>query len=370
MDENLTQLSAITNSTIDTSDVLYVVDVSAGTSGDKKMTYQNLMNPKDSIFNIVGSADTTKKVAFEVDGLTTATTRTVTVPDADLTMVGVATTQTLTNKALTSPAINLGTNATGDMYYRDSGGAFQRLPAGAEATVLNITSGIPAWIANPAASDASATVKGVVEIATAAEITAGTATGGTGAKLVISPDQLALATPVFNGSGLTNVVASTATKLDIVYTNVTSPGTTVETALYTKSIPANTLGTGNGIRLKIYFDTFTMTANGTFTWRFKYGSTTVVTLTVASATISNAKGYVEFVLLATGATNTQEGFATLFGCTEGVNVAVVAVNYTGVGTAAETSTGALNLVVTTESQNTGTLSGEVTLRSAILEKIY
>lgn len=35
---------------------------------------------------VVGSADSTKKVRFEVDGLTTATTRVVTVPDRDLTL--------------------------------------------------------------------------------------------------------------------------------------------------------------------------------------------------------------------------------------------------------------------------------------------
>lgn len=35
----------------------------------------------DNLFRIFGSTDATKKVAFEVDGLTTATTRTVTVPD-------------------------------------------------------------------------------------------------------------------------------------------------------------------------------------------------------------------------------------------------------------------------------------------------
>jgi hypothetical protein len=34
--------------------------------------------PADDIFRVVGSADPTKKVAFEVDGLTTATTRTLT----------------------------------------------------------------------------------------------------------------------------------------------------------------------------------------------------------------------------------------------------------------------------------------------------
>lgn len=37
--------------------------------------------PADNVFRVVGSADATKKVAFEVDGLTTGTTRTLTVQD-------------------------------------------------------------------------------------------------------------------------------------------------------------------------------------------------------------------------------------------------------------------------------------------------
>lgn len=50
----------------------------------------------DSAFRVIGSSDGTKKLAFEVDGLTTATTRTLTVADADgvLALLGLAQTWT------------------------------------------------------------------------------------------------------------------------------------------------------------------------------------------------------------------------------------------------------------------------------------
>lgn len=113
--------------------------------------------------------------------------------------------ETLTNKTLTSPVINVGSDTTADIYYRNSGGAFTRLPIGTANQILAVSSGLPAWIANPSAANASTTVAGIVEEATAAEITAGTATGGTGAILVVTPDQLALSTPVFSGASLTNL---------------------------------------------------------------------------------------------------------------------------------------------------------------------
>lgn len=40
----------------------------------------------DNVFSVTGSADATKKLAFEVDGFTTATTRTITPPNANLTL--------------------------------------------------------------------------------------------------------------------------------------------------------------------------------------------------------------------------------------------------------------------------------------------
>ena len=106
---------------------------------------------------------------------------------------------------LTSPIINLGSDAEGDTYYRNSSGAFTRLARGTDNYILKMNGNVPNWEAETALSNASTTVAGITELATSAEISAGTATGGTGAALVVTPDALAASTPVFNGSGLTNL---------------------------------------------------------------------------------------------------------------------------------------------------------------------
>lgn len=56
----------------------------------------------DSGFTIVDDADGTKVAKFEVSGITTGTTRTFTFPDANVTLVGEASTQTLTNKTISA----------------------------------------------------------------------------------------------------------------------------------------------------------------------------------------------------------------------------------------------------------------------------
>lgn len=59
----------------------------------------------DTTFTIVDSVDNTKVIDLDLSGNTTGTTRTITVLDEDLTLVGTTNTQTLTNKTI-DPASN------------------------------------------------------------------------------------------------------------------------------------------------------------------------------------------------------------------------------------------------------------------------
>lgn len=74
--------------------------------------------------------------------LTAATNVTLPTTGTLSTLAGI---ETLSNKTLTSPVINVGSDATGDLYYRNSGGNFTRLPIGATNNLLTVASGLPAW---------------------------------------------------------------------------------------------------------------------------------------------------------------------------------------------------------------------------------
>lgn len=73
---------------------------------NKVISVTNTLTAKDSTFTVVDDGDNTKKIAFEASGITTATTRTLTAPDASGTLVLNSNTQTLTNKTLTTPSIS------------------------------------------------------------------------------------------------------------------------------------------------------------------------------------------------------------------------------------------------------------------------
>jgi len=83
--------SAVTASkTVPTGDVV-------GTTDTQTLTNKTLT---DNTTYLQDDLDNTKKVQFQLSGITTATTRTLTVPDANTILVGTDATQTLTNKTI------------------------------------------------------------------------------------------------------------------------------------------------------------------------------------------------------------------------------------------------------------------------------
>ncbi len=161
--------------------------------------------------------------------------------------------------------------------------------------------------------------------------------------------------PAGDGSALTGV----GTKIVNVFTNVTTSSNVTETTLVTGTIPANTLGTTGAIRVRLYFSSVSNTSTGTsWTLRLKYGGSTVVSYApqVAWTTIP---AFVEMILMASGATGTQEG--TLYSqISSTLNVST--------GTSAVDSTASQTLLVTSQFSNSSA-SDAMTMVSATVERI-
>jgi len=106
-------------------------------------------------------------------------------------------TQSVTGLTLASPKITVGSDAVGDLHYVSNvDGTQSRLAKGNDNQILKMNGTALNWEDEITTVNASTTAAGIVELATSAEITAGTATGGTGAALVVTPDALLASRPV------------------------------------------------------------------------------------------------------------------------------------------------------------------------------
>lgn len=144
-------------------------------------------------------------------------------------------------------------------------------------------------------------------------------------------------------------------KLQLNTTNVDVVSSTTETALFSITVPANTLGTNNGILFKIFIDVFSSSGSSSVcTIRLKLGATTLATITnQTGAAITSQSGKIEGALVAAGATSSQEGYieqTTQINQTL-ANSTVTMCHEFGIGTSSEDSTASKTLTVTAQWNN-------------------
>jgi len=185
---------------LDTSTTIPAESAGTPLSTNHVTAHQNIQDAIEAIEAKVGidSSAVTTSHDYKLSGVTGS--------DKAVSKTG---TETLTNKTLTSPVItsptiNLTSDAEGDTYYRNAAGAFVRLPRGTDNYILKMNGNVPNWEAETVTVAATDSVAGIGILATAAQITAGTASESS-YPLVITPDQLALSTPVFNGKDVTGL---------------------------------------------------------------------------------------------------------------------------------------------------------------------
>lgn len=120
--------------------------------------------------------------------------------------------------------------ATGDMYYRDSGGSLVRLDVGASGKTLRVASGLPAWsdatfATNTKTSDYTITGTDVVIFADATSgnvtITLPTAASNAGYRFYVKRIDDAVNTCTVARSGIDTIDGQTAASLDVQYTSLT-----------------------------------------------------------------------------------------------------------------------------------------------------
>lgn len=88
-----------------------LVGTGASQTITNKTITSSSMTVSDASFTLQDNADATKEAVFQLSGITTGNSRVISIPDGDTTIVGTGLTQTLTNKTLTTPIITVADNA-------------------------------------------------------------------------------------------------------------------------------------------------------------------------------------------------------------------------------------------------------------------
>ena len=182
--------------TLDDATSLPVESASTALSVNHVTAHQNVQDAIEAIEAKVGvdSSAVTTSHDYKLSAVT----------GSDKALKSGTSTQSVTGLTLASPKITVGSDAVGDLHYVSNvDGTQSRLAKGNDNQILKMNGTALNWEDEITTVNASTTVAGIVELATAAEINAGTATGGVG-PLVVTPDQLDLSgivQSIFGGGG-------------------------------------------------------------------------------------------------------------------------------------------------------------------------
>lgn len=219
--------TAITNSTLPAgTHTLAGLDVAQTWSANQSFNSGNLL------LNGSGSGASTLNAPATGGGTATLFAGTDTV-------VGVAAVQTLTGKTLQATSniiggvsMSLGSDGTGDIYYRNSGGILTRLGIGSSTNVLTVSGGIPAWSTAGLTVGTSAIASGTTTriLFDNAGVLGEYTLTGTGTTVAMS------AGPTFTGTVVAPIHAGgTAAGSNLVLQSTSGAGTTDFIALQTAS---------------------------------------------------------------------------------------------------------------------------------------
>lgn len=139
--DGLGEVSVSVTTATELSQLSGIVSAAVGVSDNQQLTNKTIIIDDDNL-TIQDNLDATKQMNFQLSGLTTATTRTITVPDADDTMTVLAAAQTLTNKTIDSDNNTITNIADADI---KAGAAITRskLAAGtADHVIINDGTGV------------------------------------------------------------------------------------------------------------------------------------------------------------------------------------------------------------------------------------
>jgi hypothetical protein len=127
-----------------------VVWIATDGSGNARVLqyYTAAEDPDEGAVTAAGTQTLTNKTIDLGNNTVTGTTAEFNAALSDGSFATLAGTETLENKTLTSPIVNVTSDAQGDIYYRNGSGNFARLPIGTTGQVLKINSGAtaPEWV--------------------------------------------------------------------------------------------------------------------------------------------------------------------------------------------------------------------------------